>query len=71
MTRGVEKGGTVVVLEGPFKGKVGVVQELDGKGGARVALGTLSTWIPTGDLTQEASGRARPPFKSSHRKPVR
>jgi hypothetical protein len=67
----VEKGVTVLVLEGAFKGKVGVVQELDGKGGARVALGTLSTWIPTGDLTQEAVGRARPPFKSSHRKPVR
>jgi transcription antitermination factor NusG len=67
----IEKGVTVLVLAGPFDGKVGVVQELDGKGAARVTLGTLSAWIPTTDLTQEAQGRERPPFKSSHRKPVR
>ena len=30
------------VLKGPFSGKVGVVHELDGKGGARVMLGLLA-----------------------------
>jgi hypothetical protein len=64
-------GATVHVLAGTFQGKVGVVQELDGKGGARVVLGTMSIWVPVGDLTQEASGRDRPPLPSSHRKPGR
>src|SRR5208282_1812265 len=36
-----ERGARVSVLKGPFAGKVGVVQELDGKGGARVMLGLL------------------------------
>jgi hypothetical protein len=59
------------VLAGTFQGKVGVVQELDGKGAARVALGTLSVWVPVVDLTQDAAGRERPSFRSSHRKPGR
>jgi hypothetical protein len=59
----------VEVLAGPFEGKVGVVQELDGKGGARVVLGTMSSWVPLADLKQEIAGRERPPFRSSHRKP--
>ena len=67
----LDKGMTVHVLAGSFEGKVGVVQELDGKGNARVVLGTMSTWVPIADLTLEATGRERPPFKSSHRKPVR
>ncbi len=67
----IQTGATVHVLAGTFQGKVGVVQELDGKGGARVVLGTMSIWVPVGDLTQEASARARPPLRSSHRKPGR
>jgi transcription antitermination factor NusG len=67
----IEKGATVHVLAGPFEGKAGVVQELDGKGAARVALGTLSSWVPLVDLTQGATGKERPPFRSSHRKPGR
>jgi len=57
------------VLAGPFEGKVGVVQELDGKGGARVVLGTMSSWVPVSDLKEDVALRARPPLSSSHRKP--
>jgi transcription antitermination factor NusG len=65
------KGATVKVLAGPFEGKVGVVQELDGKGGARVVLGTMSSWVPVADLGADSTGRERPSFRSSHRKPGR
>jgi transcription antitermination factor NusG len=64
-------GATVHVLTGTFEGKVGVVQELDGKGSARVMLGTMSIWVPLVDLTHEAAKRDRPPLPSSHRKPGR
>jgi hypothetical protein len=69
----VEKGGRVRVLEGPFAGKVGVVQELDGKGGARVMLGLLAVRIDVKDLVAWTEGRARPLLSSSHRRvlPVR
>ena len=66
----IVKGVTVHVLAGPFEGKTGVAQELDGKGGARVVLGTMSSLrVPLADLTRDTSGRERPPFRSSHRKP--
>ena len=42
---GIEKGAKVRVLEGPFAGKEGLVQELDGNGGARVMLGLLAVRI--------------------------
>ncbi len=66
----IAKGTTVHVLSGPFEGKVGVVQEVDGKGSARVVLGTMSSWVSLGDLRNEAPTE-RPPFRSSHRKPGR
>ncbi len=65
----IVKGVTVQVMAGPFEGKVGVVQELDGKGGARVVLGTMSSWVPIVDLTKDAAVAPRPPFRTSHRKP--
>jgi hypothetical protein len=68
--RGVEKGARVRVLEGPFAGKVGVVQDLDGKGGARVMLGLLAVRLAVKDLVTLLEGRARPLLSSSHRKPV-
>jgi transcription antitermination factor NusG len=58
------------VLEGPFAGKVGVVQELDAKGVARVMLGLLAVRLPVKDLVSLIEGRARPLLSSSHRKPV-
>ena len=64
------RGVRVRVLEGPFAGKVGVVQELDGKGSARVMLGLLATRLDVKDLVASAEGRERPALSSSHRKPI-
>ncbi|MGH7298149.1 MAG: KOW motif-containing protein, partial [Polyangiaceae bacterium] len=66
----VDKGVRVRVLEGPFAGKVGAVQDLDGKGGARVLLGLLAVRLDVKDLVACAEGRARPLLSSSHRKPM-
>jgi hypothetical protein len=63
----IEKGTRVEVLDGTFAGKVGVVQELDGKGGARVLLGLLALRLDVKDLV--ASAPSRPVLSSSHRKP--
>ena len=65
-----ERGARVTVLKGPFAGKVGVVQELDGKGGARVMLGLLAVRLDVKNLVSEAAGRGRPRLSSSHRKPL-
>jgi hypothetical protein len=64
----IERGTRVRVLQGPFLGKVGTVQELDGKGGARVMLGTLAVRVETRDLAPDAAVRDRPKLSSSHRK---
>jgi len=69
---GFPPGTKVRVLRGPFVGKSGVVQELDGRGGARVMLGLLSQRIDLKDLetaTDGAAGRERLTLSSSHRKP--
>jgi hypothetical protein len=65
----LERGARVRVLAGPFAGKVGVVKEVDGKGGAHVMLGLLATRIELKDLSASAVGR-RPTLSSSHRKPL-
>jgi hypothetical protein len=64
----IEKGTRVRVLAGPFVGKVGVVQELDGKGNARVMLGLLATTLEVKDLIAAAEGAKRPVLASSHRR---
>jgi hypothetical protein len=66
----LEKGARVRVLRGAFADKVGVVNELDGRGGARVMLGLLSTRIDTADLVVVPDARERPALHSSHRKPA-
>jgi len=66
----IEKGARVQVLDGPFEGKTGVVQELDGKGGARVMLGLLAVRIAVKDLIVSTEGRDRPVLSSSHRRPI-
>lgn len=66
----VDKGARVRVLDGPFCGKVGVVQEIDGKGTARVMLGLLAVRLDVKDLAACAEGRDRPLLSSSHRKPM-
>ncbi len=65
----MEKGARVRVLQGPFADKVGVVAELDGRGGARVLLGLLSTRIEASDLEVVPEGRERPAMQTSHRRP--
>jgi len=64
----VDRGSRVQVLAGTFLGKVGVVQELDGKGGARVMLGLLAAHLDVKDLAV-ATAR-RPVLGSSHRRPI-
>jgi hypothetical protein len=66
----IEKGIRVQVLSGPFRGKVGVVQELDGRGAARVILGLLATRVDVKELIAAAEGKDRPALASSHRKPM-
>lgn len=67
---GIDKGARVRVLEGPFAGKEGIVQALDGNGGARVMLGLLAVRIDVKDLASAAESRGRPRLSSSHRRPV-
>ena len=71
--RSIEKGSQVRVLDGAFCGKVGVVQEVDAKGRARVMLGLLAVRVDVRDLARCAEGRNRPLLSTSHRKrmPVR
>jgi hypothetical protein len=64
----VEKGTRVRVLGGPFANKVGIVEELDGKGRARVRLGLLAAMLDLKDIVASADG-ARPLLASSHRRP--
>jgi hypothetical protein len=65
---GLEGGVRVRVLGGPFAGRVGVISELDGKGGARVTLGLLSARVLLENLRPARDG-ARPSLRSSHHRP--
>jgi hypothetical protein len=64
----LEVGVKVRVLGGPFAGRVGIISELDGKGGARVALGLLSARVLLENL-RPAPDAGRPALRSSHRRP--
>ena len=64
----IDKGAQVRVLSGPFAGKVGVIGEVDGRGGARVLLGLLSTRLLTEQLEAVVEAKDRPSIQSSHRK---
>jgi hypothetical protein len=66
----IDPGAHVRALAGPFAGQAGVVQELDGKGGARVLFGTLNARVELRDLTIADKKRGRPVLSSSHRKPT-
>jgi hypothetical protein len=66
----IEKGVKVRVLSGPFADKIGVLGELDGRGGARVHLGLLSTRLEVADLEPVVESRERPALQSSHRRPL-
>jgi len=64
----IEKGTRVRVLAGPFVNKVGIVQELDSKGRARVRLGLLAATLSLKDIIASPEG-TRPMLTSSHRGP--
>jgi hypothetical protein len=66
----IEKGTRVRVLSGPFVGKEGTVQEVDGKGYAKVLLGLLATRVRLSDLVAAGEGKARAALTTSHRKPT-
>ncbi len=66
----IERGSKVRVVDGPFAGKVGVVQELDGRGGARVMLGLLAVRVDLNNLAPSAGGHPRLRLSTSHRKPM-
>ncbi|HEY1960135.1 MAG TPA: hypothetical protein VGH28_31215 [Polyangiaceae bacterium] len=55
----VDRGVHVRALAGPFAGQAGVVQELDGKGGARVLFGLLAARVELGDLAVLGKERGR------------
>ncbi len=63
----IEKGTKVRVLAGPFANKVGIVQELDSKGRARVRLGLLAATLDLKDIVASTEG-VRPILASSHRR---
>ncbi len=65
----IDHGSHVRALAGPFAGQAGVVQELDGKGGARVLFGLLAARVELRDLVIKGKDRGRPVLASSHRKP--
>ncbi len=66
----IEPGAHVRALAGPFAGQAGVVQELDGKGGARVLFGLLAARVELRDLAVKGKERGgRPRFSSSHTTP--
>ena len=65
----LEVGTKVRVLGGPFAGRVGIISEMDGKGGALLALGLLSARVLLENL-RPARGNARPALRSSHHRPV-
>lgn len=64
----IEKGTRVRVLGGPFANKVGIVEELDAKGRARVRLGLLVALLDLKDVIATTAG-GRPLLASSHRRP--
>lgn len=66
----IGRGTRVRVLKGPFSGKVGLVSEVDGKGGARVMLGLLAVRLNVEHLTPLVDGGRRPVLSTSHRKPA-
>jgi hypothetical protein len=63
----LDVGAKVRVLGGPFAGRVGVISELDGRGGARVTLGLLSARVLLENLGP-ARDIVRPSLQSSHRR---
>lgn len=73
--RPIAVGSRVRIRSGPFEGQDGVVESLDGKGGARIRLGLLATRLDVTELLPPGARRARdavvpkrPALLSSHRR---
>lgn len=64
--RALERGARVCPIDGPFAGREGLIQELDGRGGARVLFGLLAVHIDLADLRPALQPRLR--LGSSHRR---
>ena len=73
----IDKGTQIRVVSGPFAGKIGVVGDVDGKGGVRVLLGLLSARLPaewlepvvdTKEAKEAKEAKERPAIQSSHRR---
>ncbi len=65
--RALERGARVCPMDGPFAGREGLIQELDGRGGARVLFGLLAVHVDLADL-RLAVPAARLRLGSSHRR---
>lgn len=65
--RALERGARVCPIDGPFAGREGLIQELDGRGGARVLFGLLAVHVDLADL-RLAVPAARLRLGSSHRR---
>ena len=51
-SKGLTKNDQVRVLRGPFSGRTGRVQELDGKGAVKVLLGTVAVKLAGADVVK-------------------
>lgn len=63
----LEKGTPVRVMAGPFEGKLGIIEEIDGRGRARVRLGLLAATLDQKDVMASAKDD-RVMLGSSHRR---
>jgi len=68
-TEMLEVGAKVRVLSGTFAGRVGVISELDGRGGALVTMGGLLSARVLLENLRPFGELARPALKSSHHRP--
>lgn len=65
--KGVEVGARVRAQSGPFLGRIGEVQEIDGAN-VKVAFGGISATIPLSDIVAVSEENLRPKLSSSHKK---
>ena len=66
---GLRVGDRVRVAAGVCSNRSGVVQELDGRGSAKVLFGLLAMWIPLSDLMAVRQS-SRPQLVVSHKRPI-
>lgn len=67
-SRTVEIGMRVHVVSGPLEGQTGIVKEIDDKGEARLAVGSVIASVRVDDIVATRAPSTRPALSSSHRK---